>query len=236
MESRNYVIVGGSSGIGAAIVTMLAEQNHHVYVYARQRHDLPELPTIHFFSADFSQEDIQLEGLPEHIHGLAYCPGSINLQPFHRIKTEQFLVDFRINVLGAIQTIQQCLPGMKASGEASVVLFSTVAVQTGMSFHASSAASKGAIEGLTRSLAAEYAGSNIRFNCIAPSLTETALASRLLNTPEKMEAAARRHPLGRVGKPADTAAVARFLLSTDSSWTTGQVLGVDGGMGSLRHL
>jgi len=125
---------------------------------------------------------------------------------------------------------------MKKAGNASVVLFSTVAVQTGMPYHSSISAAKGAIEGLTRSLAAEYASSGIRFNAIAPSLTDTDLASRLLNTPEKQEASAKRHPLGRFGTADDIAQAAFFLLSENSTWISGQILGVDGGMGSLRML
>jgi NAD(P)-dependent dehydrogenase (short-subunit alcohol dehydrogenase family) len=236
METLNYVIAGGTSGIGAALTLQLANEGHQVFVFARNRHELPEHSNIHFSSVDFLQDSFQLESLPEQIHGFAYCPGSINLQPFHRSKRETFQSDFNINVLGAVQCIQQCLPGLKNAGDSSVVLFSTVAVQTGMGFHSSIAVSKGAIEGLTRSLAAEYASSKIRFNCIAPSLTDTPLADKLLNTPEKKEAGAKRHPLGKVGMPSDSANAAFFLLNPNSNWITGQVLAVDGGMGSLRTM
>ena len=123
---------------------------------------------------------------------------------------------------------------MKRADGASVVLFSTVAVQTGMGFHSSIAASKGAIEGLTRSLAAEFAMQKIRVNCIAPSLTDTPLAKQLLATDEKKEASNRRHPMGRYGTSQDVANAALFLLGEESSWVTGQVLGIDGGMGSLK--
>ena len=140
-----------------------------------------------------------------------------------------------MDVLGAVQVIQGCLTALKASSNASIVLFSTVAVQTGMGFHASIASSKGAIEGLTRSLAAEWAP-QIRVNAIAPSLVNTELAARLLSTPEKAEASARRHPLGRVGEASDPAALVRFLLSPEANWITGQVWGVDGGLGNLKVL
>jgi NAD(P)-dependent dehydrogenase (short-subunit alcohol dehydrogenase family) len=233
--SKNYVILGGTSGIGEALVNQLAQQGHQVFVYARTIRNVQVSSHIHFNEVDVSNE-FTLAGLPDVIHGLAYCPGSITLQPFHRIKAEQFQSDFQLNVMGAISAIQQCLPGLKASGNASVVLFSTVAVQTGMSFHTSVAVSKGAVEGLTRALAAEYASSHIRFNCIAPSLTETSLADKLLNTPEKKEAGAKRHPLGRIGQAEDSARVAGFLLNENEGWITGQILGIDGGMGSLRSI
>jgi 3-oxoacyl-[acyl-carrier protein] reductase len=232
----NYVIVGGTTGIGAALSIMLAEANHQVFVYARNRHELPSHTNIHFQELDINSENPVFENLPDNISGLAYCPGSISLLPFHRIKRQQFQDDFNINVLGAIASIQACYNGLKANGNAAVVLFSTVAVQTGMSFHTSIAASKGAIEGLTKSLAAEYASAGIRFNAIAPSLTDTPLAAKLLASDEKKEASNKRHPLGRYGTSEDIAAAAAFLLQEKATWITGQILGVDGGMGSLRMI
>jgi 3-oxoacyl-[acyl-carrier protein] reductase len=232
----NYVIVGGTTGIGASLCIIMAEASHQVFVYARNRHELPNHPNIHFQELDIIAENPVFENLPDNISGLAYCPGSISLLPFHRIKKQQFQDDFNINVLGAIASIQACYNGLKANGNASVVLFSTVAVQTGMSFHTSIAASKGAIEGLTKSLAAEYASAGIRFNAIAPSLTDTPLAAKLLASEEKKEASNKRHPLGRYGTSEDIAAAAAFLLQDKATWITGQILGVDGGMGSLRMI
>jgi NAD(P)-dependent dehydrogenase (short-subunit alcohol dehydrogenase family) len=165
---------------------------------------------------------------------VVYAPGTINLKPFHRISMDDFKKEMEVNFFGAVRVLQACLKGLKKSSTPSVVLYSTVAVQTGMGFHAGIASAKGAIEGLTRSLAAEWAPSKIRVNAIAPSLTETPLASALLSTPEKKEASDKRHPLGRIGSSEDIAASTVFLLSPQSSWMTGQILHVDGGMSTLK--
>jgi NAD(P)-dependent dehydrogenase (short-subunit alcohol dehydrogenase family) len=146
---------------------------------------------------------------------------------------EDFQHDFQVNVLGAVHVLQGCLPKLKKANGANVVLFSSVAAQMGMGFHASIAAAKSAVEGLTRSLAAEWAPAQIKVNAIAPSLTNTPLAASLLSTPEKMEASAKRHPLGRVGESADLAASVQFLLQPNL-WLTGTVLQVDGGMGNTK--
>jgi NAD(P)-dependent dehydrogenase (short-subunit alcohol dehydrogenase family) len=153
----------------------------------------------------------------------------VTLKPFARIKPEDFAADFAFQAGGFIKALQAALPALKASGAGSVVCFSTVAVQRGFNFHSLVAASKGAIEGLARSLAAELAPA-IRVNCIAPSITETGLTGSLLATPEKVAANAARHPLKRIGRPEDIAQMAAFLLSDRSSWITGQVMAVDGGM------
>lgn len=142
-------------------------------------------------------------------------------------------MDYKLQVIGAIKIIQQVLPRLKKSKNASIVLFSTVAVQTGLPFHTQVATSKGAIEGLAKALAAEFAPA-IRVNCIAPSLTDTPLAAFLLNTEQKKEANALRHPLKRIGSTEDIANMAAFLLSSKAAWITGQILHVDGGMSSLK--
>jgi len=229
-----YVIVGGSSGIGLELVKSLSAQGHTVYVYARTSNGIEELPGVHFHVVDVVSDSPIFLNLPEKIDGLAYLPGSITLAPFGRIKLSQFSDDYRINVLGAVLVIQACINGLKASGSSGVVLFSTVAAGTGMPYHASIAAAKGAVEALTRSLAAEFAASGIRFNCIAPSLTDTPLASRLLNSDEKKDASNKRHPLGRYGAPSELAQLAAFLIQPMSSWITGQIMHADGGMSSLK--
>lgn len=224
------LVVGGSKGIGKAAVELLLEKGCEVIVASRTKDDIAHLPIEHI-EVDVLDDISALEDLGE-LNGLIYAPGSINLKPFHRLGEDDFRNDFDLNVVGAVKSIQACLPALK-DGQGSVVLFSTVAVQQGMAFHASVAAAKGAIEGITRSLAAELAPT-IRVNAIAPSLTDTPLASTLLSSDKKREASDERHPLKRVGKPEDIAGLAVHLLLDSGSWITGQVIGVDGGMSRLR--
>jgi NAD(P)-dependent dehydrogenase (short-subunit alcohol dehydrogenase family) len=226
MRGKNIVLVGGNSGIGKAVATQLQENGATIFSYSRTGEGTAAI--------DFSTDFEELPGLPEIIDGVVYCPGTINLKPFHRISIADFKQEMEVNFYGAIRLLQACLKGLKKSSSPSVVLYSTVAVQTGMGFHAGIASAKGAIEGLTRSLAAEWAPNKIRVNAIAPSLTETPLASALLSTPEKKEASDKRHPLGRVGRPEDIAEATVFLLSEKSSWMTGQILHLDGGMSHLK--
>jgi NAD(P)-dependent dehydrogenase (short-subunit alcohol dehydrogenase family) len=162
-----------------------------------------------------------------------YFPGTISLKPFHRISHDDFARDLQINLLGAVHALQSALPALKASGNASVVLFSSIAVAQGMSFHASIAAAKGAVEGLARSLAAEWAPL-IRVNVLAPSLTDTPLAQSLLSDETKRAAAAKRHPLQQVGQADDIVALLDFLISDHSRFMTGQILRPDGGLSSVR--
>jgi short-subunit dehydrogenase len=229
---KNYVVIGGSSGMGAAITKQLSASANQVYA-SYYTHEQTNEAHIQYFYLNVMEETLSLDFLPEQIDGLVYCPGSILLKPFLRISPSDFVRDYELQVLGAVKVIQQILPRLKRSSQASVVLFSTVAVQTGFTFHSVVASSKGAIEGLTRSLAAELAHS-VRVNCIAPSITDTPLAGNLINTPEKKETNAKRHPLQKIGSPNDLAAMACFLLSDASGWITGQVFPVDGGMSSLK--
>jgi 3-oxoacyl-[acyl-carrier protein] reductase len=234
MNNKNYLIVGASSGVGKSLAKKLVAQGANVYTASRHSNDTPSVTHLIF---DAQSNDFQsFVALPDILHGVAYCPGSINLKPFHRLTLDDFQQDLNVNLLGAVGVLQAVLPKLKKAESASVVLFSTVAVQTGMGFHASIAAAKGAVEGLTRALAAEWAMQRIRVNAIAPSLTDTPLAKNLLSTDEKKEASNRRHPIGRYGTADDVAAMAVFLMGDESSWITGQILGVDGGLGSIRSV
>jgi NAD(P)-dependent dehydrogenase (short-subunit alcohol dehydrogenase family) len=232
MLNKNILIVGASSGIGAALANNLSQKGANIYTASRNVGDVPALFHVPF---DAQSPDYQaFTQLPDVLHGFVYAPGTINLKPFGRLSQDDFQKDFQINVLAAIGILQNIMPKLKRAEGASVVLFSTVAVQTGMGFHSSVAVSKGAIEGLTRSLAAEFTMQKIRVNAIAPSLTDTPLAKQLLATDEKKEASNRRHPIGRYGTAEDVANAAAFLLGDESSWVTGQILGIDGGMGSIK--
>lgn len=227
---KQFVVIGGSTGIGAQLSENLARE-HSVFASYNQT-PKENRDNLHYFQADVLTP-IDFSFLPDQIDGLAYCVGSISLKPFARIQAADFMADYQKQVVGAISTIQALLPRLKASENASIVLFSTVAVQTGFPFHTLVSSSKGAIEGLTRALAAEFAP-KIRVNCIAPSITQTPLASALLSSPEKIEANAQRHPLKRIGAAIDVANLAEFLLSDKSSWITGQIHAIDGGMSALR--
>lgn len=231
---KNYIIIGGTKGIGRKTAELLADkENNQIYVLARNKPEESLRPNVQFTYLDVNDFKLDISHFPEAIDGLVYCPGTINLKPFHRLRSDDFTNDWQVNFMGAVMAIQSFLPCLKKSNNPSVVLFSTVASSLGMPFHASIASAKAAIEGLTKSLAAEYAP-KIRFNCIAPSLTDTALAERLLSTPEKVESSAQRHPLQRVGNPNDIAQMVIFLLSENATWITGQTMHIDGGMATIK--
>jgi len=226
--NKNYVFAGASSAMAQkASKLLLAQGNTVIGISTKEK--------LLGYSSFYQIEKYETSCFPKidsAIDGLVYFPGTINLKPFHRLAIADFMHDYEINTLGAVQFIQSYLPQIKQNTNASIVLLSSVAVQNGMTFHSSIAMAKGAIEGLTKSLAAELAPT-IRVNAIAPSLTNTPLAERFTNTAEKLEASQKRNPMKKIGKPSEIAEAICFLLTDKSSWITGQIIAVDGGMGVL---
>lgn len=233
MQGKNILIIGASSGIGHALALNLQEQGAVLFTAGRRQ---PEgVQSTHMMWDVSGQPAAEaINQLPDVLHGLVYAPGTINLKPFQRLAVEDYRNDLEINVIGAVAAIHAAYPALKKSKNASIVLFSTVAAKLGMGLHSSVAVAKSAVEGLTKALAAEFAPYNLRVNAIAPSLTDTPLAGFLLEGEVKRDAANKRHPLNRVGTPDDIAGMAAYLLSDQASWITGQIIGVDGGMGSLK--
>lgn len=223
------LLIGGSHGIGFELAKNLHEE-HTVYVASRTHDALGNLEVNHI-DFDATADSLDEAQLPDVLHGFVYLPGSINLKPFKMLSVDTFREDMDINFFGMVSVLKTIIHRMDEGS--SIVFFSTVAVETGMPFHTSVAAAKGALEGFTKALAAEYAP-KIRVNCIAPSLVDTPLAKRLLNNDRKREMMAERHPLKRFGKPEDIANLATFLLGEKSSWITGQIIGVDGGISTLN--
>jgi 3-oxoacyl-[acyl-carrier protein] reductase len=226
--SKTTLLIGASSAVAQSLMSKL---NDHKLIGISTK-DLSSKELNECYTVEAYQQD-KLPNIEGAIDSLIYFPGTINLKPFNRISEKDFLDDYQIHAMGAVASIQKYLPNLKQSSLSSIVLISTVASESGMPFHSSVAMSKGAIESLARALAAEFAP-NMRVNCVAPSLTQTPLAEKLLNTADKIEAGNKRHPLRRIGAPDDIANAIAFLISDNSSWITGQVLHVDGGMSTLK--
>ena len=226
---KNILLIGGSSGIGLSLVNLIS-QDHNVYAACRSSNSLPE--NVNYINYDVLNDELDSSSLPETIDSFIYLPGSINLRPFKSLSIESFKEDLEINFIGLIKSLKSVLKNLTTSNSASIVLFSTVAVQRGMPFHSSVSSSKGAIEGLAKSLAAELSP-KIRVNVIAPSLVNTPLANRFLNNDIKIEKSANRHPLKRIGSASDIANLIDYLISDKSSWITGQIIAVDGGLSTI---
>lgn len=235
------IIIGATGGVGSALARRLAGQGRALHLIARDAGRLNDL--AQGLGATASVADVTDEaGLAAAvaaadtggwIAGLAYCVGSIIIKPLKATKAVDFMTAFNLNLIGAATALRAAERGLKAA-KGSVVLFSTVAVEQGFPNHAVIAAAKGAVAGFGRAMAAELAP-HVRVNIIAPSLTRTPLAAPLLASEQMAAGIAAMHPIPRLGEADDQAAAAAFLLSPDAGWITGQVLGVDGGRGSLRN-
>ena len=228
---KNYLVIGGSSGIGKEISELLSNEN---IVFSTSRNEKNESnENIRHIKYDVLEDELDPELLPDQIDGFVYCPGTINLRPFRSLKLETFRSDLELNLIGAIKTLQIILTRLQQSPSSSIIFYSTVAVKTGMPFHSSVSSSKSALEGLTKSLAAEFAP-KIRVNCIAPSIVNTPLANKFLNTEDKIEKAAARHPLNKIGTAKEIAQLTQYLLDDKSKWITGQIINIDGGISSIK--
>lgn len=232
MSEKHYAIIGGSSAIARKVISTLLDQDHRCTVISRSIQQEWMHPKLTVHQMKILDEDISSELFPDKLDGFIYFPGSINLKPFKSFTPDQFREDYELNVIGAVKTLKAAEKALKNSVGSSIVFFSTVAVQKGMPYHSLVSASKGAVEGLARSLAAEWAP-HVRVNCIAPSLTDTPLAEKLLKTEKQREASEHRHPLKKIGTVEDLLELSIFLLSNRSRWITGQVLHIDGGMSTL---
>lgn len=234
-----FIVVGASGGVGRTLVHRLAARGAALHLVARDAARVDALAReVNATSAVADVRDpaalrAAVEGAGPRVAGLAYCVGTINLRPIARLTDDDALRDFELNALGAARCVQAALPALKAADAASVVLFSSVAVAQGFASHASIAMAKGAVEGLTRALAAELAP-RVRVNAVAPSLTRTPLAQSFTANEAMAQGIAQLHALQRLGEPDDVAALADFLLSRDAGWITGQVIAVDGGRSTLR--
>ena len=229
--TKNILIIGGNSDIGLEINNLAKAEGHSVY--GTSRDETTSSNYDNFIHLDPNQSLDALDNIPEDIHGLVYCPGTINLKSLQRLTLEDVKAEMEVNFYGAFNVIKKVLPNLKKNDGASVVLFSTVAANTGMPMHSSIAASKSALEGFAISLAAELAP-RFAINCVAPSIVDTKLASHILSTDERKEASAQRHPLKSIGTSKSIATSAYFLLSAKENWITGQVISADGGLSTLK--
>lgn len=228
--SKTFLFAGGSSAIAKEAALLLKQKGHRVIALSTKEADGTYDEFYQVEKYDFSL----FPEISEPLDGLVYFPGTINLKPFARLTPSEFTNDLQINTLGAVAFVQSYLNNLKKSPNASIVFLSSVAVAVGLPFHTSIAMAKGALEGLAKALAAELAPA-IRVNVAAPSLVNTPLGDKFINTPDKLEQMQKRNPLRQVGKPLDVANAIAFLLSDESAWVSGQVFAIDGGMSTLKN-
>ena len=227
---KNILIIGSSSQIGREVIKLSSAKGDNVFATSRSPIDIP---VKKFIQLDPNEDLSDLDSLPESIDALVYCPGSISLKSIQRMDISDIREDFRINFEGAFNIIKKVLPNLKRDDGASVVFVSSVAANTGMTFHSSISASKAALEGFARSLSAELAP-RVAVNCIAPSLTDTPMAEHLINSESKLKSSKERHPLSVIGDPENIARVIYNLFSAKENWITGQTINIDGGLSTLR--
>ena len=228
--SKTFLFAGASSVIAKETAMLLKQKGHKIVGISTKVVDeiYDEAHQVEAYDfTSFPKMEYQLDGL-------VYFPGTINLKPFARLTPTEFVSDFQINTLGAVAFVQAYLTNLKKSQHGSVVFISSVAASIGLPFHTSIAMAKGGIEGFSKALAAELAPT-IRVNCVAPSLVNTPLGDKFINTPEKLEQMQKRNPLRQVGNPIDVANTIAFLLSEESAWVSGQVFAIDGGMSTIKN-
>ena len=237
MSNKNIFVFGGTGSIGKSLSKKLKSNNYDPIIISRNKTELKQLSEEIGCEykvcdvLDFDKVKSISEEYKDRLCGIAFCVGSINLKPLKMTKDEDFIDSFKINTLSAVNAIkfnQETL----AKNTGSILLYSTIAVKQGFTNHTIVSTAKGAIEGLTLSLAAEFAP-KIRVNCIAPSLTNSKISQPLLKNIIMAEGIAKAHPMKRIGEGKDVAAMAKFLLTEESSWITGQIIGVNGGRSSI---
>ena len=234
--SEKYVIFGATGSIGSSLAEQLKNSGNNIHLVGRNESELSSISEK--LGCSHTVADVLEDGFIEKvksdisdIKGVAYCVGSIDLKPLKMTNEQDFNKCMKLNLYSAIEVIKGYQDSLKKN-KGSIVLFSTVAAQRGFTNHAIIASAKAAVEGLTVTLAAEFAP-NIRVNCIAPSLTRSKIAEPMLKNSVIADGIARAHPLKRLGEGKDSASLAKFLITEDSSWVTGQIIAVDGGRSKL---
>jgi len=238
MSNKKILVFGGSGSIGKALAVKLKENNYNPIILSRNEEELKNISSeikCEYRVCDVLNtnhiEEVSKE-FKDEIFGIAYCVGSINLKPLKITKDEDFIDSFKINTLSAINVIKMNQDSL-VKNNGSILLYSTVAVKQGFTNHTVVSTAKGAIEGLTLSLAAEFAP-KIRVNCIAPSLTDAKMTQKLISNENIKKAIENMHPLPKIGSGEDFSDIGSFLLSDKNSWITGQIFHIDGGRSSLR--